>query len=176
VPPTNPTYPPEFRREAIRLVRASDEEHPIPGIAREIGVCDGTLRKWVKQEEIDSGQRTGLTTEEKEELRKLRREVKTLRQEKEILRKAWLRPAWPSSPERRSGVGERFQAHGRGEGQLPGGYAVRRSRWASASKRSARSFDGTYRDRPGQSAMAESFVATLKSELLVHRRRFPIER
>jgi transposase len=100
VPPTNPTYPPEFRREAIRLVRASDEEHPIPGIAREIGVCDGTLRKWVKQEEIDSGQRAGLTTEEKEELRKLRREVKTLRQEKEILRKAWLRPAWPSSPKR----------------------------------------------------------------------------
>jgi transposase-like protein len=42
VPPTNPTYPPEFRREAIRLVRASDEEHPIPGIAREIGVSDGT--------------------------------------------------------------------------------------------------------------------------------------
>jgi len=99
VSPTNPTYPPEFRREAIRLVRASDEEHPIPGNAREIGVCDGTLRNGVNQDEIDSGERTGLTTEEKEELRKLRREVKTLRQEKEILRKAWLRPAWPSSPE-----------------------------------------------------------------------------
>jgi transposase len=88
LPRTNPTYPPEFRREAIRLVRASDEEHPIPRIAREIGVCDGTLRKWANQDEIDSGQREGLTTEEKEELRRLRREVKTLRQEKEILRKA----------------------------------------------------------------------------------------
>lgn len=88
MPRTNPTYPPEFRREAIRLVRASDQEHPIPGIAREIGVSDGTLRNWVNQEEIDSGQREGLTTEEKEELRKLRREVKILRQEKEILRKA----------------------------------------------------------------------------------------
>jgi transposase len=88
VPRTNPTYQPEFRREAIRLVRASDQEHPIPGIAREIGVCDGTLRNWVNQDEIDSGQREGLTTEEKEELRKLRREVKILRQEKEILRKA----------------------------------------------------------------------------------------
>ena len=83
-----PTYPPEFRREAIRLVRAAGEEHPIPGIARELGVSDGTLRNWVNQDEIDSGQREGLTTEEKEELRKLRREVKTLRQEKEILRKA----------------------------------------------------------------------------------------
>jgi transposase len=89
LPRTNSTYPPEFRREAIRLVRASDEEHPIPGIAREIGVSDGTLRNyWVNQDEVDSGERAGLTTEEKEELRKLRREVKTLRQEKEILRKA----------------------------------------------------------------------------------------
>ena len=88
MPRTNQTYPPEFRREAIRLVRASGEEHPIPGIARELGVSDGTLRNWVNQDEIDSGERAGLTTEEKEELRKLRREVKTLRQEKEILRKA----------------------------------------------------------------------------------------
>ena len=87
MPRTNQAYPPEFRREAIRLVRASDEGHPIPRIAREIGVSDGILRSWVK-DEIDSGEREGLTTEEKEELRKLRREVKTLRQEKEILRKA----------------------------------------------------------------------------------------
>ena len=89
MPRTNRAYPPEFRREAIRLVRASDEEHPIPRIAREIGVCYGTLRSWVNQGEIDSGEREGLTTEEKEELqRRLRREVKTLRQDKEILRKA----------------------------------------------------------------------------------------
>jgi transposase len=88
VPRANPTYPPEFRQEAIRLVRASDQEHPIPGIAREIGVCDGTLRNWVNQDAIDCGQREGISTQEKEELRRLRREVKTLRQEKEILRKA----------------------------------------------------------------------------------------
>jgi transposase len=88
LPRTNPAYPPEFRREAIRLVRASYEEHPIPRIAREIGVSYGTLRSWVNQDEIDSGEREGLTTEEKEELQRLRREVKTLRQEKEILRKA----------------------------------------------------------------------------------------
>ena len=88
MPRTNPAYPPEFRREAIRLVRASDEEHPIPKIAREIGVSYGTLRSWVNQHEIDFGERAGLTTEEKEELQRLRREVKTLRQEKEILPKA----------------------------------------------------------------------------------------
>lgn len=88
MPRTRPPYPPEFRREAIRLVRASDEDHPIPKIAAELGVTAETLRNWVKQDEIDEGEREGLTTEEKEELRRLRREVKVLRQEKEILRKA----------------------------------------------------------------------------------------
>jgi transposase len=88
VPKTRPPYPPEFRREAIRLVRASDEERPIPKVARELGVTAETLRNWVKQDEIDAGEREGLTTQEREELRKLRRENKVLRQEREILRKA----------------------------------------------------------------------------------------
>ena len=108
MPRTNPTYPPEFRREAIRLVRASEQDYPIPKVAREIGVSAETLRNWVRQDEVDAGVQDGLTTEEKEELRRLRREVKTLRQEKEIPGEK-RRP--PSSPGRRSGVGERFQAH-----------------------------------------------------------------
>ena len=124
MPRTKPAYPPEFRREAIRLVRASGEEHPIPGIAREIGVSDGTLRNWVNQDEIDSGEREGLTTEEKEELRKLGREVKT----PSVKRKRSCEKQRPSSPGRRSGIGEFLQAHRCGEGQLPGGDAVQDAR------------------------------------------------
>lgn len=88
MPRTRPPYPPEFRREAIRLIRASEEEHSIPKVATELGVTAETLRNWIKQDEIDAGEREGLTTEKREELRRLRREVKVLRQEKEILRKA----------------------------------------------------------------------------------------
>lgn len=63
-------------------------EKPLAQISRELDVSEQTLRSWRKQEEIDEGEREGPTTDEREELARLRRENKTLRQEKEILRKA----------------------------------------------------------------------------------------
>jgi transposase len=88
VPGATPRYTPEFRAEAVRLVRSATDK-PASQIARELGVSDNALRSWVKQAQIDQGEREGLTTEEREELTKLRnKEVKVLRQEREILKKA----------------------------------------------------------------------------------------
>ncbi len=86
MPRTKPPYPPEFRREAVELVRVSGK--PIAQVASDLGVSDQTLRNWVKQADVDAGRREGLTSEEREELRRLRRENRTLLQEREILKKA----------------------------------------------------------------------------------------
>ena len=87
MPRTHVPYPPEFRREAIRLARSSGK--PLTQIAEQLEISHETLRAWVKQADIDEGLRhDGLTTEEAEEVRQLRREVKRLREEREILLKA----------------------------------------------------------------------------------------
>jgi transposase len=80
-------YPPEFRREAVRLVETSGRS--IPQIAAELGVSGESLRNWLRQEQLDRGERAdGLTSDDQEELRKLRRQVRELEQEREILKRA----------------------------------------------------------------------------------------
>jgi transposase len=80
-------YPPEFRAEAVRLARTSGK--PYRQIAQDLGMTTETLRKWLKQADLDEGKhQDGLTTEEREELRRRRRENRILREEREILVKA----------------------------------------------------------------------------------------
>ena len=75
-----------FKRDAVEIVRSSDK--PIAQVARELGIYDSTLGNWVKQDEIDRGERQGLTTDERRELLELRRENARLRMERELLKRA----------------------------------------------------------------------------------------
>ena len=68
VPGATPRYTPEFKAEAVRLVNSTDK--PASQIARELGVSDNALRNWLKQAQIDTGEREGLTTQEREILKK----------------------------------------------------------------------------------------------------------
>ena len=86
MPGPTPHYPPEFKREAVQLYRSSGKS--IPKVAKDLGIASESLRRWVKQHEVDAGEREGLTTSECEELGRLRREVKVLKQEREFLKKA----------------------------------------------------------------------------------------
>jgi transposase-like protein len=73
-------------------------------LAAEFGVTATTIWKWVRQAEVDHGNRDGLTTDEKSELARLRREVRVLREERDILKKAaaWFAQEAASTPKRRS--------------------------------------------------------------------------
>ena len=88
MPRTHSPYPSEFKAEAVRLARGSDKS--IPTLAADLGVSSEALRHWLRQADADAGreQPGDLTTDEREELRRLRREVKVLQQEREILRTA----------------------------------------------------------------------------------------
>ena len=79
-------HPPEFRRRAVELARL--KEQPIAKIAADLDISDSCLRNWVKQADIDEGVSEGLTTDERAELVRLRRELRIKDMEIEILKRA----------------------------------------------------------------------------------------
>jgi transposase len=86
MPKSKPPYPEEFRREAVELVR---QGRAVPDVASSLGVSGQSLRNWVRQGQLDRQERDdGLTSVEREELRQLRKRVKRLEQECDILKRA----------------------------------------------------------------------------------------
>ncbi len=86
-------YSPEVRERAVRMVFEHQREYPsqwqaVVSIATKIGCTAETLRKWVRQAEIDSGRREGVTSDERARIKELERENRELRRANEILRKA----------------------------------------------------------------------------------------
>ncbi len=87
VPRTRPPYPEQFRREAVALVRS--EGRSVRDVAESLGVSQQSLRAWLKQTQLDAGERSDdLSSDQREELRRLKAENRRLRQEREILKRA----------------------------------------------------------------------------------------
>ena len=86
MPKARPAYPEQFRREAIELLRAGRTPREL---AESLGVSQQTLRNWRRQDQVDRHERDdGLTSDEREELRRLRRENARLTQERDLLKRA----------------------------------------------------------------------------------------
>ncbi len=102
MPRTHPPYPPEFRQQIVELARNGRSPNEL---AAEFEPSGETIRTWIKQAGLDEGARTdGLTSAEREELRRLRKEIRRLQQERDILAKAaaWFARETNSIPERSS--------------------------------------------------------------------------
>ncbi len=97
MPRTHHPYPSEFRAEAVRLAQGSAKS--IPALAADLGVSSEALRHWLRQADADEGrgQPGDLTTDERDELCRLRRENHVLKQEREILKNAPARAAHPAA-------------------------------------------------------------------------------
>ncbi len=76
----------EFKKDAVDLVRSSGKT--IAEVARDLDLTESALREWVRQADVDDGRRDGLATAEREELARLRKEVRVLREERDILKRA----------------------------------------------------------------------------------------
>jgi transposase len=80
------SFTPEFKAHTVELVRTSGKS--VGEVCRDLDLTETAVRRWVAQADVDAGRRDGLTTAEREELSRLRRENRVLRDERDILKKA----------------------------------------------------------------------------------------
>lgn len=102
MPKTKPEYPPEYKKRVVELARAGRTP---ASLAREFEIAAKSVRNWLKQADLDEGRRgDGLTSDERAELSALRRKVKVLEEERDILSKAaaWFAQEAAPTPKRRS--------------------------------------------------------------------------
>jgi transposase len=79
-------HPPEFRRRAVEL--ASERAKPVADIARDLGISESCLRRWMAVDDVDAGRRPGVDRDEHAELVELRRKLRVAEMENDILRRA----------------------------------------------------------------------------------------
>lgn len=80
------SFTPEFKERTVELIESSGRS--IRDVCRELDLTESAVRRWVEQAEVDRGRREGVTSSEREELERLRRENRILKEEREILKKA----------------------------------------------------------------------------------------
>jgi transposase len=91
-------FSPEFKAETVELIRTTGRS--IPDVCRELDLTQTTVRNWVREARVDAGEIEGTTSDEREELRRLRAENRTLRMERDLLKKAAAFFAKDSDPTR----------------------------------------------------------------------------
>ena len=115
--------PPEFRRRAVELARL--REQPIAKIAQDLGISESCLRRWTDQADVDEGRKEGLSTDERAELVRLRRQVRVKEMEIEILKRASACFTRENVPPKRVPAGPRARrGRDRRRGGLPGAAPV----------------------------------------------------
>ena len=80
------SFPDEYKAQVVDLCRSG--ERSVGAVAKDLDLSETAVRRWIAQAEIDAGHRAGLTSAEREELARLRRENRTLREERDILKRA----------------------------------------------------------------------------------------